>query len=73
MIGGFPCQAFSSAGKRKGFSDIRGTLFFDIIRILKAKKPQGFILENVDGLVNHNEGKTFNVIIEELKKTTIQC
>lgn len=68
LIGGFPCQAFSSAGKRKGFSDIRGTLFFDIIRILKAKKPQGFILENVDGLVNHNEGKTFNVIIEELKK-----
>ena len=68
LLAGFPCQAFSTAGKRRGFSDIRGTLFFDIIRILNEKKPQGFILENVDGLVKHNNGETFQVIIQELEK-----
>ncbi|BFD46133.1 MAG: DNA cytosine methyltransferase [Rickettsia endosymbiont of Sergentomyia squamirostris] len=67
LLAGFPCQPFSSAGKRKGFLDDRGSLFFDIIRILKAKKPIGFLLENVDGLVNHDNGKTFNEIIKTLK------
>ena len=67
LLAGFPCQAFSMAGKKKGFADIRGTLFFDIARILKEKKPQGFILENVDGLVKHNNGETFTIIIHELR------
>lgn len=53
LCAGFPCQAFSAAGSRKGFADTRGTLFFEIERILKAKRPQGFILENVEGLTNH--------------------
>ena len=57
LLGGFPCQAFSSAGKRLGFEDTRGTLFFDIERILKEKQPKGFILENVEGLVNHDKEK----------------
>lgn len=67
LLAGFPCQAFSTAGKRKGFADIRGTLFFDIVRILKEKKPQGFILENVDGLVKHGNGRTLKTILKELK------
>lgn len=62
LCAGFPCQAFSSAGKRQGFADTRGTLFFEVERILKAKRPKGFILENVEGLVNHDGGKTFEVI-----------
>ncbi len=74
LLGGFPCQAFSSAGKRDGFLDTRGTLFFDIQRILEAKRPQGFILENVEGLVNHDPddgpepyGKTLKVILNNLE------
>lgn len=66
LCGGFPCQAFSSAGKRHGFADTRGTLFFEVERILRAKKPKGFILENVEGLVNHDNGKTLDVIISKL-------
>lgn len=54
LLGGFPCQAFSNAGKRYGFEDARGTLFFDIARIIKYHKPIGFLLENVEGLVTHN-------------------
>lgn len=75
LLGGFPCQAFSSAGKRHGFNDTRGTLFFDIARILKYRKPQGFLLENVDGLVTHDKknnkdeiGNTLKVILEILKE-----
>lgn len=68
LLAGFPCQAFSSAGKRRGFLDTRGTLFFEIERILKDKKPYGFILENVEGLVNHDSGKTFETITGKLKK-----
>ncbi len=68
LLAGFPCQAFSMAGKRLGFNDTRGTLFFDVARILKAKKPKGFVLENVEGLVNHDKGKTFNVILNTLKE-----
>ena len=66
LCAGFPCQAFSSAGKRQGFADTRGTLFFEVERILRAKKPQGFILENVEGLVNHDSGKTLKIIIAKL-------
>lgn len=66
LCAGFPCQAFSSAGKRQGFADTRGTLFFEVERILREKKPKGFILENVEGLVNHDGGKTLNVIISSL-------
>lgn len=66
LCAGFPCQAFSSAGKRQGFADTRGTLFFEVERILKEKKPKGFILENVEGLVNHDGGKTLEVILAKL-------
>lgn len=68
LLAGFPCQAFSSAGNRLGFEDTRGTLFFDIARILKEKQPKGFLLENVEGLVTHDKGKTFSVIINTLKE-----
>lgn len=66
LCAGFPCQAFSSAGKRQGFADTRGTLFFEVERILRAKRPRGFILENVEGLVNHDGGRTLNIIITKL-------
>lgn len=62
LVGGFPCQAFSQAGLKKGFEDTRGTLFFDIARILKAKKPKAFLLENVKNLLGHDKGNTFKVI-----------
>lgn len=62
LLGGFPCQAFSVAGERKGFNDTRGTLFFDIQRIIAAKRPKAFLLENVKGLIGHDNGKTFNII-----------
>jgi DNA (cytosine-5)-methyltransferase 1 len=67
LCAGFPCQPFSIAGKREGFVDTRGTLFFDIERILKEKQPKAFILENVKGLVNHDGGKTLKVILDTLK------
>ena len=67
LCAGFPCQAFSAAGKRLGFTDTRGTLFFEVERILKEKKPKGFILENVEGLVNHDKGNTLKTIISHLK------
>jgi len=63
LVGGFPCQPFSMAGKRKGFDEARGTLFFDVARILAHKKPRNFILENVKGLLSHNKGKTFETIL----------
>jgi len=68
LCAGFPCQPFSIAGERRGFNDTRGTLFFDIVRILKEKKPKIFILENVKGLVNHDKGRTFKKIINILSK-----
>ena len=70
MLAGFPCQAFSIAGNRQGFEDEkgRGTLFFELVRIFKAKKPQIIFLENVKNLVGHDKGNTFSVIIDELKK-----
>jgi DNA (cytosine-5)-methyltransferase 1 len=66
LVGGFPCQAFSIAGKRRGFDDTRGTLFFEIARILKDKQPKFFILENVKGLLSHDNGFTFKTIISTL-------
>lgn len=66
LVGGFPCQAFSIAGKRGGFEDTRGTLFFDIARILQHHRPANFILENVKGLLSHDGGRTFRTIITTL-------
>lgn len=68
LTGGFPCQAFSIIGGRAGFADTRGTLFFDVERILAAKKPKAFFLENVKQLVSHDGGKTFKVILDRLQK-----
>lgn len=66
ICGGFPCQSFSIAGKRKGFDDIRGTLFFEIARIAAVKKPALLFLENVPGLLSHDEGRTFATILSTL-------
>ena len=66
LVGGFPCQSFSIAGKRKGFADTRGTLFFEIARICKAKQPRLLLLENVKGLLSHDNGNTFRTIISTL-------
>lgn len=68
VCGGFPCQSFSIAGHRKGFEDTRGTLFFEIARILGAKKPPFVLLENVPGLLSHDEGRTFAVILGALSR-----
>ncbi|MCR5586469.1 MAG: DNA (cytosine-5-)-methyltransferase [Lachnospiraceae bacterium] len=74
LLAGFPCQAFSVAGKQRGFADTRGTLFFEVERILRDKKPYGFILENVEGLVTHDKenasdkiGRTLSTIIHSLE------
>mgnify|MGYP001274497617 CR=1 FL=1 len=66
ICGGFPCQSFSIAGKRKGFEDTRGTMFFEIARILGARKPPFVLLENVPGLLSHDQGRTFTVILGTL-------
>jgi len=63
LVGGFPCQSFSVAGKRKGFSDIRGTMFFEVIRIAQEKLPSLVLLENVKGLLNHDKGETFATML----------
>lgn len=68
LIAGFPCQAFSIAGKREGFDDTRGTLFFEVARILKYHKPEWIILENVKNLVSHDEGNTFKRMLEILNE-----
>lgn len=72
LCAGFPCQAFSAAGKRQGFADTRGTMFFEVERILRDKRPRGFILENVEGLVNHDGGRTLKVIEEHLESLNYQ-
>lgn len=66
LCAGFPCQAFSIAGKRMGFEDTRGTVFFEIARIAKEKRPSYLFLENVKGLLNHDKGRTFDTIISTL-------
>ena len=63
LCAGFPCQSFSIAGKRLGFEDTRGTMFFEIARIIRDKRPRYFLLENVKGLLSHDEGKTFQTIL----------
>ena len=68
LLAGFPCQAFSIAGKKKGFKDTRGTLFYEIARIIADKKPKAFFLENVKGLLNHDKGKTLEIILDVLRK-----
>ncbi len=78
LLAGFPCQAFSNAGKRLGFADTRGTLFFEVERILKAKQPKAFILENVEGLVTHDRtgrepiGRTLTVMLQKLNELGYQ-
>ena len=67
LCAGFPCQAFSIAGKRGGFEDTRGTLFFDVAEIIRRKKPKAFFLENVKGLRNHNGGRTLETILHVLR------
>ena len=66
LVGGFPCQAFSIAGKRQGFDDTRGTLFFEIARAIREKQPRLLLLENVKGLLSHDQGRTFGVILNTL-------
>jgi DNA (cytosine-5)-methyltransferase 1 len=68
LLAGFPCQAFSIAGKRLGFEDTRGTLFFEVARIIKYHKPKIIFLENVKGFVNHDNGNTFSVVKETLQE-----
>ena len=67
LCAGFPCQAFSIAGKRKGFEETRGTLFFEVARIIKEKQPKAFFLENVKGLKSHNKGQTLKEILKVLR------
>jgi DNA (cytosine-5)-methyltransferase 1 len=77
LLGGFPCQPFSIIGKRQGFEDQRGNLFFEIARILRDKRPKAFILENVKQLISHDKGRTLNVILTTLSelgyKTKFAC
>lgn len=69
LTAGFPCQPFSYAGRQEGFNDkTRGTLFFDVLRIIKAKRPKMFLLENVKGLKSHNNGETMDIILSSLKE-----
>ena len=67
LTAGFPCQPFSICGKKRGFEDTRGTLFFDICRIIQEKKPKVVVLENVKHLLHHDKGNTFKTIIEALE------
>ena len=68
LCAGFPCQAFSIAGKRGGFEDTRGTLFFEVAEIIRRKKPKAIFLENVKGLINHGQGKTLATILNVLRE-----
>jgi len=73
LVGGFPCQTFSIAGKRGGFSDTRGTLFFEIARIVREKQPRLLVLENVKGLLSHDEGHSANLIMSTLDELGYKC
>ena len=66
LCAGFPCQPFSMAGKKRGFKDTRGALFFDIVRIVRAKQPEVIFLENVPNLIHHDNGNTLRVILDTL-------
>ncbi|MGL5511239.1 MAG: DNA cytosine methyltransferase, partial [Microcoleaceae cyanobacterium] len=66
LVAGFPCQPFSISGRKLGFEDIRGTLFFEICRIIEAKRPSVVILENVKHLLHHNQGQTLQIILDSL-------
>lgn len=68
LCAGFPCQAFSIAGKRGGFEDTRGTLFFDVAEIIRRHQPKAFFLENVKGLINHDKGRTLKIILNTLRE-----
>jgi len=67
LLGGFPCQPFSNAGLKQGFDDTRGTLFFDVARIIEYRKPAMILLENVKGFVNHDKGRTMKIVKETLE------
>lgn len=73
LVGGFPCQTFSIAGKRRGFEDTRGTMFFELARILRAKQPRLFVFENVKGLLSHDNGNTFRTIIAAVTELGYDC
>jgi len=73
LVGGFPCQSFSIAGKRGGFLDTRGTLFFEVARIVREKQPRLLLLENVKGLLSHDQGRTFFTIISTLDELGYDC
>ena len=73
LVGGFPCQSFSIAGKRRGFEDTRGTMFFEVARIAKQKQPRLLLLENVKGLLSHDKGVTFLRIITTLDEMGYDC
>jgi len=73
LVGGFPCQSFSIAGKRGGFKDTRGTMFFELARIIKEKQPRLFVFENVKGLLSHDKGQTFLTIISTLDELGYDC
>ena len=68
LLAGFPCQSFSIAGKKRGFDDVRGTMFFEIARIIKYHRPKAVFLENVKGLVSHNKGETLKTILKVLRE-----
>jgi len=67
LVGGFPCQPFSHAGLKRGFQDTRGTLFFDVARIIERRQPSMLLLENVKGFVGHDKGRTMKVVVESLE------
>jgi len=73
LTAGFPCQSFSLAGKRKGFQDIRGTMFHEVVRVARAKRPKLLLLENVKGLLSNDQGRTFGTILEELGNIGYWC
>ena len=73
LIGGFPCQSFSIAGRKRGFDDTRGTMFFELARIAKYKRPRLLLFENVKGLLSHDQGRTFGVIITTLDELGYDC
>ena len=66
LVAGFPCQSFSTAGKQKGFEDARGNLFFEVVRVVEIKKPRVIFLENVENLINHDDGKSFLIVYNAL-------